>query len=151
MLETLRPLLEDPDFPKIGQNLKYEWQVFRSTCEIALDGVVCDTMLASYLLEPGRRVGLDVLAEDMLGHKMLSFKAVVEDAAGKTKLSKSESENGGGFSRVELKAATEYAAEDADVALRLAEQLMPKLEEERLDELAIQVEIPLAELLEGRT
>ena len=97
MLETLRPLLEDPEFPKIGQNLKYEWQVLRSTSDINLDGVVCDTMLASYLLEPGRRVGSDTLAEDLLGHKMLSFKAVVEDATEKTKLSKSESENGGGF------------------------------------------------------
>ncbi|MEE2789537.1 MAG: DNA polymerase I [Myxococcota bacterium] len=136
VLQALKPVLEDPDFPKYGQNLKYEWQILANTTDIQLDGVVCDAMLAAYLLEPGRRVGLDALSEDLLGHKMLTFGQVTE--AHQTK---------GQFKGVTLEAATQYAAEDADVALQVSDALTPKLKEEGLDDLLLSLEIPLARVL----
>lgn len=131
--EALRPFLEDPAFPKCAQNAKYEWQVLREARGIALRGVVCDTMLAAYLLDPGRRqFNLDELAVDILGHKMISFKDVTGTKGAEAH-----------FALVHLEAATKYAAEDADITLRLADELMPRLEEEKLVALNRDVELPL--------
>ena len=77
--DGLAPLLTDPDFPKLGQNSKYEWQVLGQSLGIRLQGVVCDTMLAAYLLDPGRRqFNLDELSRDLLGHTPLR-RVVYED------------------------------------------------------------------------
>lgn len=134
---ALKPLIEDPDFPICGQNTKYEWQVLGRSRGIQLRGVWCDTMLAAFLLDPGRRqFGLDELALDILGHKMISFKEVTG-----TKGTEAH------FAYVDLDTATQYAAEDADIALRLADDLMPKLSETELAKLNAEIELPLVPII----
>ncbi|MEZ4433927.1 MAG: DNA polymerase I [bacterium] len=134
---ALRPLLEDPALPKYAQNAKYEWQVFGHSRGLTLRGVVCDTLLAAYLLDPGRRqFNLDELALDILGHKMISFKEVTG-----TKGTEAH------FAYVHLDAATKYAAEDADITLRLADDLIPKLRDESLDGLLRDLELPLVPII----
>ena len=137
VVSALGPILGNPSFPKCAQNVKYEWSVLRRAAQIDLRGVVCDTMLAAYLLDPGRRqFGLDELSADHLGHRMITFSDVTS-AQGKD----------AHFSAVPLEDATAYAAEDADVTLRLWDTLQPRVVEEKLDTLARDVEIPLADVL----
>jgi DNA polymerase-1 len=114
-LEALKPLLQDPAVLKVGQNLKYDLAV------LSRYGVDVrpydDTMLISYVMESGLHGhGMDELSELHLGHKPLSFKDVC--GSGAKQIS---------FDRVPLDKATEYAAEDADVTLRLHEILKPAL------------------------
>ncbi len=114
-LGRLKPLLEDPAILKVGQNIKYDLAVF------ARYGVhpapYDDTMLLSYVQHSGLHGhGMDELSELHLGHKPMSFKEV----CGTGKAQKS-------FADIDLKTATEYAAEDADVTLRLWEILRPSL------------------------
>ena len=114
-LEILRPLLTNPAVLKVGQNLKYDLSVFkRYGLEVA---PIDDTILISYVLEGGLHGhGMDELSELHLGHKPISFK----DVAGSGKAQKS-------FKYVEYKPATDYAAEDADITLRLWQVLKPRL------------------------
>jgi len=119
-IERLKPLLESPAVLKVGQNIKYDLAVMRRYgVEV---GPIDDTMLMSYVLEQGHHGhGMDELSELFLGHKPIEFKAV----AGTGKAQKS-------FKHVELKPATCYAAEDADVTLRLWQALKPRLAREGL-------------------
>jgi len=114
-LARLKPLLEDPAVLKIGQNLKYDIEVLtRNGIAVA---PIDDTMLISYALESGDvGHGMDELSDRHLGHKPISFKEVA--GSGKSAVS---------FDRVELRRATDYAAEDADVTLRLWLLLKPRL------------------------
>ncbi len=119
-LEILKPMLEDPAILKIGQNFKYDWLIFaeRGIQAVAID----DTMLISYVLDAGRGGhGMDDLAERWLGHTCLTYKELT--GSGKSRIT---------FDMVELDKATEYAAEDADVTLRLWRVLKPRLVAERL-------------------
>ncbi len=137
VVRALAPILGNPTFPKCAQNVKYEWTVLRRAARIALRGVTCDTMLAAYLLDPGRRqFGLDELSADHLGHRMISFESVTGSKGDDAR-----------FAAVPLDQATTYAAEDADVTLRLWDTLQPRLEEQGLDRLALELEIPLADVL----
>jgi DNA polymerase-1 len=132
----LRAMLEDPTVRKLGQNLKYDLLVLRRM-EIDLRGIDFDTMIASYLLDPGRREhGLDSLALEHLDHQTIRY----EDVTGKGKAQVS-------FAEVGLDAASRYACEDADVALCLAERFEPELERLRLAELFRRIEMPLIEVL----
>lgn len=108
-LPALLPLLADPTLEKTGQNLKYDLSVLRSLGH-ELRGIAGDTMLADYLLDVDRKHNLDDLARRHLGHTMLSYK----DVAGSV---------GGDFRRVDVAAATAYAAEDAHVAWLLDQKL----------------------------
>jgi len=119
-LEKLKPLLEHPGVLKIGQNLKYDLAVLaRQGIEV---GPYDDTMLISYVLNGGEHGhGMDELSRRHLGHAPIPFKAVC--GAGKSEIS---------FRHVELAPATRYAAEDADVTLRLWRLLKPRLASERL-------------------
>ena len=118
VLNLLKPILENPEIKKIGQNIKYDWVVLDHH-GIGLDGIVFDTMLASYLLNPSKRShSLDQIALDFLDHKTISY----QDVAGK---GKSDS----GFASVPLEKAVPYACEDADITLMAKNVLMPKLEE----------------------
>jgi DNA polymerase-1 len=131
-MRPLLELLEDAGVEKIGQNLKYDFLVFRRA-GVTLRGIAFDTMVASYLLEPGRREhGLDSLALQHLDHRTISY----EEVTGKGKAQVE-------FAEVELEAARDYAAEDADVALRLAERFRPALADLHLDPLFRDVEMPL--------
>ncbi len=135
----MRPLvemLEDPAVEKVGQNLKYDLLVLRRA-GIALRGMKFDTMIASYLLDPGRREhGLDSLALQHLDHRTITYEEVT--GKGKAQIH---------FAEVELEAARDYACEDADVALCLACRFEPELDRLHLDDLFHRVEMPLVEVL----
>ena len=116
VLEALRPLLEDPAKPKIGQNLKYDASVL-ARAGITLQGIAYDTMLESYVLDAvGGRHNMDDLALRLLGYHTTAFEAVA--GKGKDQLT---------FDQVSLEQAGPYAAEDADVTFRLHEALWPRL------------------------
>ena len=134
-LQRLKVLLEDPATLKIGQNLKYDALV------LANHGIAIrsfdDTMLMSYALDAGRGGhGMDDLAERHLGHLCISFDDVIAHAAGSKKSEKT-------FAGVPIDKATEYAAEDADVALRLWMVLKPRLAAERVTTVYETLERPL--------
>lgn len=135
-LEQLRPVLENPDIKKIGQNIKYDWLVL-DRHGIALEGVSFDTMVASYLINPSKRAhNLDQIALDFLNHKTISY----EDITGKGK-------NAIRFDQVPLDKALPYACEDADITLMAADVLKPRLEEIGVMELFDKVELPLIPVL----
>ena len=134
-LALLKPLLEDPGVLKVGQNLKYDWVVLkRYGIEVApLD----DTMLMSYVLDAGRHGnGMDELSELHLGHKPIAFKEVA--GSGKARLT---------FDLVPIDKATAYAAEDADVTLRLYRKLKPRLVAERMATVYETLERPMVKAL----
>jgi DNA polymerase-1 len=136
VLDRLRPVFENPGIRKIGQNIKYDWTVFRRH-GVDLQGVDFDTMLASYLLNPSKRAhNLDQIALDYLGHKNITYSEV----AGKGK-------NAVTFDQVTLEQAVPYACEDADITLRAYEALRPRLEELGVMELMGRVEMPLVPVL----
>ncbi len=117
VLEQLKPLLEEPKYPKLGQHIKYDMNVL-ARYDIHLEGVAFDSMLESYVLEStASRHDMDTLALKYLGHKTIHY----EDVAGKGAKQLT-------FDQVALEPASEYAAEDADVTLRLHQTLWPKLE-----------------------
>ena len=127
------PFLEDPDRGVTGQNLKFDLEVLaRHGVELA--GIDGDTLLADYLLSPDRRTHkLDELALLHLEHRMISFSDAVGERAS--------------FAEVPLEAACEYAAEDAHVAWLLDAVLTSRLEEEGLDGLYRDLEVPLIPVL----
>ena len=136
VLEQLRPLLEDPARPKLGQHLKYDLHVLANH-GIALRGIRHDTLLESYVLDSTARHDMDSLAERHLKLRTIRF----EDVAGKGAKQLT-------FNQVALEQAGPYAAEDADVTLRLHRCLWPRLEREpELRRLYEELEIPLIEVL----
>ena len=137
VLERLRPLLEDPDKAKVGQHLKYDAHVLANH-GITLRGMRHDTMLESYVLNStASRHDMDSLAAHYLGHQTTKY----EDVAGKGAKQI-------GFDQVGLTEATEYAAEDADITLRLHETLWPRLvAEPSLRQVYETLEIPLIPVL----
>jgi len=135
VLKKIKPLLEDPSIKKVGQNIKFDFIVLKQN-GIEINSLE-DTMLVSYTLDAGtNRHNMDTLSEIHLGHKTISFKELV--GSGKNKLN---------FSDIELKKATEYAAEDADVTLRLYENLKERLDEEKLNKIYENFEKPMVKLL----
>ena len=135
VLKKIKPLLEDPSIKKIGQNMKYDYIIFKKN-KIEVNPIE-DTMLTSYTLDAGlNRHNLDNLAEIHLGHKTISFKDLV--GSGKKQIS---------FSEVDLKKATEYAGEDADVTFRLYQILKKRLDQEKLTKIYEIFEKPMVELL----
>ncbi len=137
VLERLKPLLEDPARRKVGQNLKYDMNVL-SHYGIELRGVAHDTMLESYVLNSvGGRHNMDDLAKRILGVPTIKY----EDVAGKGAKQI-------GFHEVPVERAAEYAAEDADIALKLHRELWPRLESEpSLAEVYQDIELPLVPVL----
>ncbi len=136
ILQHLKPVLENPEIHKVGQNIKYDWIVLARN-GVDLDGVTFDTMLASYLLNPSKRAhNLDQIALDFLGHKTITY----EEVAGKGKKATS-------FAQVPLEKAVPYACEDADITLMARDVLAPQLEEVRLTKLLEEVEMPLVPVL----
>jgi DNA polymerase-1 len=136
VLDRLRPVLENPAIKKVGQNIKYDWIVL-SRHGVELAGVVFDTMVASYLLNPTKRAhNLDQIALDFLGHKMIAY----QEVAGKGKTAVS-------FDKVLLDKAVPYACEDADITLMARDVLIPRLQEIGLMDLMENVEMPLIPVL----
>ncbi len=135
----MRPLvamLEDPAVAKVGQNLKYDLLVLRRA-GVTLRGIAFDTMIASYVLDPGRREhGLDSLALQYLDHRTTAY----EELCGKGK-------NEIPFAEVALDRARDYACEDADIALRLERLFAEDLERYALTDLFRRIEMPLVQVL----
>ena len=136
-LALLKPLLEDPERHKVGQNLKYDMSVLANH-DIALSGIAFDTMLESYVLNAGGgRHDMDSLAERHLNHKTIHF----EDIAGKGAKQLT-------FDQIDIGEAGPYAAEDADITLRLHETLWPQIEQEpSLRRVLTEIEVPLLGVL----
>ena len=138
VLERLKPWLEDPDKPKVGQNLKYDMHVLANH-GIALAGVAHDTMLESYVLEAHRTHGMDALAARHLERRTITFEEVAGKGAQQI-----------GFEQVELERATEYAAEDAEVTMQLHRTLFPRIEAEpALLHIYRDIELPTAIVLQS--
>ncbi|HEX9114052.1 MAG TPA: DNA polymerase I, partial [Nitrospirota bacterium] len=136
VLPRLKPVLEDPRIKKTGQNVKYDLLVLRR-CGIAVQGVAFDTMIASYLLNPGKPShSLDSIALEYLNYKTMTYEEVT--GTGKKQI---------GFSEVDVDIATRYSGEDADIALRLKHKLAPLLLEHDLDRLFREIEMPLMSVL----
>ncbi|MDD2390533.1 MAG: DNA polymerase I [Desulfobacterales bacterium] len=136
VLSRLQPVLENPDIKKIGQNIKYDWIVL-SRNGIRLCGVLSDTMVASYLIDPSKRAhNLDQIALDFLDYRKISY----QEVAGKGK-------NASGFEQVPVEKAVPYACEDADITLMAYHELKPRLEKLGLSELMNDVEMPLIPVL----
>ncbi len=137
VFEKLKPILENPDIKKVGQNLKYDKSVLANH-EIDLQGIAFDTMLESYVLDSaGSRHDMDTLAERHLEHQTIHF----EDIAGKGAKQLT-------FNQIELDKAGPYAAEDADITLRLHQTLWPQLEAEAsLTQVFERIELPLLNVL----
>ncbi len=135
VIKKLKEILEDPSIKKIGQNIKYDFMIFKKY-GINIEPVE-DTMLLSYTLDAGNnRHNMDTLSEIHLGHKTISYKEIV--GTGKKQLN---------FSDVNLKDATKYAAEDADVTLRLYNALKEKVDSEKLNKIYEVFEKPMIKLL----
>ncbi|SDW31732.1 DNA polymerase I [Nitrosomonas oligotropha] len=136
VLHKLKPWLEDEAKPKLGQNLKYDKHVFANH-GIQLNGITHDTLLQSYVLESHRPHNMDSLALRHLDVKTISY----DDVTGK-------GVNRIGFDEVALDIATQYAAEDADITLRLHQTLYPGIQkEERLNYIYREIEMPVLDVL----
>ncbi len=132
---VLKPLLEDESILKIGQNLKFDALVF-AQCGIRMRSID-DTMLISYVLDAGRSPhGMDPLSERWLGHTPISYGEIA--GTGKNQVC---------FDQVSIEKATEYAAEDADVTLRLWLALKPRLAAERMSAVYETLERPMVNVL----
>jgi len=136
VVNALRPILEDPAIPKVGQNLKYDWLILRNA-GVNFRGMAFDTMVASYLIDATRSSHkLDNLALAFLDYEMIPIDRLI--GSGKKQIR---------FDEVPLEQAVTYAAEDADVTLRLRETFTPKLKQMGLTKLFDELEMPLVEVL----
>lgn len=136
VLDTLKAWLENAEKPKVGQNLKYDKHVFANHA-IELNGIVHDTLLQSYVLESHRPHNMDNLAMRHLDIKTISYDDVTGKGASRI-----------GFDEVAIDTAAEYAAEDADIALRLHQALYPSIQqEERLSYIYREIEMPILDVL----
>ena len=134
-VNILRPVLEDLSILKIGQNLKYDWLILAEH-GVEMTGIE-DTMLLSYVLDAGRGGhGMDDLAKRHLGHDCISYKELT--GSGKSKIT---------FDFVDIEKATRYAAEDADVTLRLWRVLKPRLVAEGMTTVYERLERPLVDVV----
>ncbi len=135
-LTKLKPWLENSNKPKLGQNLKYDKHVF-ANYGIHLNGIVHDTLLQSYILESHRPHNMDSMAQRHLDTKTVSY----DEMTGK-------GTNRIGFDQVTVESATQYAAEDADITLRLHQVLYPNVQQDdRLDHIYRKIEIPTLDVL----
>jgi len=135
VLARLGPVLEDASIEKVGQNAKYEYVIFRRY-GIEMQGVACDSMVASYLLNPSGSHKLDVICKEHLGHTMIAYADVA--GTGRNQVT---------FDQVEVERAMTYSCEDADVTNILARLLTDRLAEENLAELFRDIELPLVGVL----
>jgi len=135
-LATLKPILENSDIKKVGQNLKYDKHILENH-GIQLNGIAHDTMLQSYVLESHRTHNMDDLAMRHLGLEAIHF----EDVAGKGAKQVP-------FNQVTVETASNYAAEDADITLQLHQTLLPHItKDEKLNYIYGEIEMPSMEVL----
>jgi DNA polymerase-1 len=136
ILRIFKPLLENPDIKKVGQNIKYDYIVL-SNFGIVMQGIAFDTMIASYLLNPSiRGHSLDRIAMNLFGYKTISY----EEVAGKGK-------NQIGFQQVPISEAVNYASEDADITFMAYQYFKKELKDQGFSELMENIEVPLITVL----
>ena len=136
VIDRIKPILEDPAVGKIGQNMKFDAQVMRNE-GVIIRGISGDPMIAAYLVNSLRgRYGLDDLVGERLGHTMISIKSLI--GSGDDEIS---------MDQIEPEKITEYAAEDADYTLRLADHLQKDIDKLELDGVYREIELPLIEVL----
>lgn len=136
ILPILKPLLEDAAIAKTGHNAKFDIMVL-ARHDIHVAGLRDDTLISSHLIDAGRMShGLDSLCEMLLGHRNISISSLI----GSGKFQKT-------FDKVPLQLATEYAAEDADMSLRLHELFAPQIHDMGMDQLLQTLELPLVHVL----
>ncbi|OGQ48014.1 MAG: DNA polymerase I [Deltaproteobacteria bacterium RIFCSPLOWO2_02_FULL_46_8] len=135
LLRLLKPILVDASIPKIGQNLKYDLAILKQL-GLEVKNIFCDTMIASYLLNPQGPHNLDALAQQHLNHRTIRY----EDVTGKGKEQKS-------FAEVPLDVARDCSCEDADCTWQLAQIFLPRLANSGLMDLFKNLEMPLMEIL----
>lgn len=135
-LKILSPFFENENIQKIGQNLKYDLKVLRNY-NIEVKGGIFDTMLAHYLINPDMRHNMDVLAETYLHYQPISIETLI----GK------KGKNQGNMRDVKVALQTEYAVEDADITLQLAQLFIPELEKRNALKVFNEIEAPLVRVL----
>jgi DNA polymerase-1 len=136
LLQRFRPFFEHENIAKIGQNIKYDLLLLKKY-GIEIKGKIHDTMLAHYILEPEMRHNMNLLAESYLGYTPVSIEELI-GKKGKNQLS---------MRQVPLERIAEYAAEDADITLRLHQYFLPKLQASNMYSLYENIETPLVTVL----
>ena len=136
IVNIFKPLYEDPKILKVGQNIKYDLEVL-ARYGVALAGPMFDTMIAHYLIQPELRHNMDFMAEAYLGYRTIHIDELI-GPKGKNQLSMRDLPPGQVY---------EYAAEDADITLRLKNKLEPELERIGATQLFREVEMPLVPVL----
>jgi DNA polymerase-1 len=136
IIEKFRPAFETPSIRKIGQNIKFDYQVLKKY-GVTLQGKFFDTLIAHYLLQPELKHNLDFLAERYLNYKTIE----IEELIGK------KGKNQGNMRDVHVEKIVPYACEDADITYQLMEILEKELSEAGLDDLAENIEMPLITVL----
>lgn len=135
-LEIFRPFFEKEDVLKIGHNIKFDFKVLKQY-GITVEGLLFDTMIAHYLLNPDGRHVMEYLSEMYLNYKPISLESLV----GK------KGKNQESLRSISIEDQTEYASEDADLAFRLYQVFAPQLRKENLEDLFFKVEMPLMKVL----
>ncbi len=134
VINELKGICEDPGIDKIGQNIKYDYMILKRTWDIEIRSIVFDTMIASYLLNPGRKShGMDYLAEKLLDYQTVHYKDIV--AKDQTLLD------------LPLSTVIHYASEDTDITLRLYNIFKPQIDQSAFKDLYYDVELPLVRVL----
>ena len=136
IVDIFKPLYEDPNILKIGQNIKYDYEVLRRY-GVELRGRMFDTMLAHYLIQPELHHNMDYMAETLLGYQTIHIEELI-GAKGKNQKSMRD---------LQPSQIYEYAAEDADITLKLKNILEPKLKEAGAEQLFWEIEMPLVPVL----
>jgi len=136
ILRIFKPLLEDPDIRKVGQNIKYDYIVL-SRFGINMQGIAFDTMIASYLLNPSvRGHSLDQIAMNLFGYKTISYEEVV--GKGKNEIN---------FNQVPISKAVDYACEDADITFMAYQHFKKEIQNSNFSYLMEEIEVPLITVL----
>ncbi len=136
VLKKLKPILEDENIKKIGQNIKYEIIMFQNS-GIKINNIYFDTMIASYLINPSKHNhNLEDIALEYLNYRATTYKEIV--GSGSREI---------GFNEVGIETAASYSGEDADITLQLSKKLLPALEKGALVSLLNKIELPLAVVL----
>lgn len=135
VIDGLKPVLENQNIGKIGQNIKYDLQIFRNY-GIYLQDISFDTMIASYVINPLTKHDLDTMAMELLDHKMIP----IEELIGKGKDQRTMDE-------VEVEKVSNYSCEDADITLQLKNLMQPQLTEYDLEKVFHEIELPLIPVL----
>ncbi|MEO6166569.1 MAG: DNA polymerase I, partial [Chitinophagales bacterium] len=136
VLEIFKPVLEDEQIIKIGQNIKYDMLLLK-WYGVEVKGPMFDTMLAHYLVEPDQRHNMDILAENYLSYEPIH----IEELIGK------KGKNQGNMRDVDVEKVAEYSGEDADITLQLKHIFVPLLKGKQLETLFNEVEVPLVPVL----